>query len=294
MKTASLLFLSVILSVSLIPERAFSWTGENGMIIDHTCTDLSLIPPQFITGVKDSIKLHYAHTSHGAQITTGLIRIRSADYTYDVEILQNALPQDDKAFCVFDGQTVENYVPPRQYWQTDYGMDDTRAVLTSNPELNISMFCWCTELETYTQEQVQEYLDSIMVLESEFGDVTFIYMTGNAQHTGEEGYNRYLRNEQIRQHCRDHDRVLYDFADLDCWWFNPSTEEWEHSTYLHGEIEVPVEHPQFFGEESGHTTYESCEQKGKACWWMTSMIGGWADDPSGTRHATWGDLKRGR
>jgi len=36
-----------------------------------------------------------------------------------------------------------------------------------------------------------------------------------------------------------------------------------------------VEHPHFHGDEAGHTTYESCEQKGKAVWWMTARIAGW-------------------
>jgi hypothetical protein len=36
-----------------------------------------------------------------------------------------------------------------------------------------------------------------------------------------------------------------------------------------------MEHPHFNGDEAGHTTYSSCEQKGKAFWWLMARIAGW-------------------
>jgi hypothetical protein len=148
------------------------------------------------------------------------------------------------------------------------------------------MWSWCTQLTYYSEVQVQAYLDSITVLETEYPNVTIIYMTCNAQATGSSGHNRYLRNEQIRQYCTANDKVLFDFADLDSWWFNPATEEWEHSTYEYDGDTVPVEHPQFNGSEAGHTTYESCEQKGRAVWWMMARLAGWELDPSGIENRT--------
>ena len=43
---------------------------------------------------------------------------------------------------------------------------------------------------------------------------------------------------------------------------------------LRGEIAVCVEE-EFNGDEAGHTTYSSCEQKGRAVWWMLAEISGW-------------------
>ncbi len=80
------------------------------------------------------------------------------------------------------------------------------------------------------------------VLETEYPDVIFIYMTCNAQGTGAEGYNRYLRNEQIREYCSENEKVLFDFADLDAWWYNSNTEEWDQATYDYSGHTVPVEH----------------------------------------------------
>ena len=130
-------------------------------------------------------------------------------------------------------------------------------------------------MDYYDESQVQAYIDSMSVLEDEFSGVTFVYMTGNAQNTGSEGYNRYLRNQQIRLFCENNSKILYDFADLDAWWYNSSTSLWEQNTYSWSGDDIPVEHEQFNGDEAGHTTFASCRQKGRAVWWMLAMIDGW-------------------
>ena len=93
------------------------------------------------------------------------------------------------------------------------------------------MFSWCSELNEYSSEQVQWYLDSMNQLEIAYPNVIFIYITGNAQRDGAGGYNRYLRNQQIRNYCLANGKIIFDFGDLDSWWHNPSTENWEQNTY---------------------------------------------------------------
>jgi len=154
-------------------------------------------------------------------------------------------------------------------------MNLTRDVLNNNPTIKTSMFCFCCQMNDYTVSDIEAYLDSMSVLEAEYPDVTFIYFTGNAQGTGSAGYNRWQRNEQIRSFCITNNKVLYDFADLDCWWYNPSTSLWEHHTYPYSGFDIPAEHPQFNGNQHAHTTDESCYQKGEALWYMMAMIAGW-------------------
>ena len=64
--------------------------------------------------------------------------------------------------------------------------------------INVSMWAWCTQLEYYSESEVREYLDVMPSLERSYPQVKFVYFTGNAQATGEAGYKRHLRNEQIR------------------------------------------------------------------------------------------------
>jgi len=235
------------------------------MIIDHICTDLSQIPDTWITTVKNSAKMYYGHTSHGEQLTVGLQRIEDANSFYSIARSYWNLPSESNTFNIYEPDIYN-------YW--DYTAS-VPGILTTYPSINFSMYSWCMQLKEYTAQQVQDYLNSMAALEVTHPDITFIYMTGNAQDTGFDGYKRYLRNEQIRNYCTANDKVVYDFEDLDSWWFNPTTQQWEHATYDYNGYTIPVEHPHFYGSDAGHTTYESCEQKGKAVWWMMAKLAGW-------------------
>jgi len=251
--------------------RIASWSG--GLIIDHNCIDLSLIPGEWIESAQDDIRIHYAHTSHGGQITTGLSRLESANSTFDVSIGYLVLPTDSDALCILDGNPPESYITPDLYWQGESALELTQKTIDDNPALTISLWSWCTQVDSYSEQDVQDYLDAMTSLEIANPDVTFIYMTGNAQAGGSSGYNRWLRNEQIRQYCLDNDKILFDFADLDCW----SNGDYSTYDYVVGEetLEIPIEHPDFNGDEAAHTTYTSCEQKGKAFWWLVANLAGW-------------------
>ena len=264
-----------------------AWEGAGPLVIEHTCADLSRIPAAWIDSARVKTRVYYGHTSHGEQVTGGLRRIEEADAFFAYAMAYRVLPDEPDAFCVNDDLGVT----PALYCMTSAGMDRTRAVLNDNPTIRISMFMWCVELSTWTAEQVQDYLDSTEVLEAEFPHVTFIYTTGNAQYQGGDGYNRWLRNEQIRAYCTASDKVLFDFADMDAWWYNPDTPGWEQGTYQYDGHAVPAQHSRYYGDEWGHTTYESCEVKGRAMWWMASMLSGWYADPTDTEKSSLGGLK---
>ncbi len=238
------------------------------LIINHNNTYVSSIPNEWIDKVKSKIKLHYAHTSHGSQLTKGLEILRNRysrlSYTLDYYRLPNS-----SNLCILDGQSNgDDYITPDLYWENG-GDSYTKDTLNKYSSINVSMWAWCTQLNYYSESEVNNYLNKMNELEKAFPNVTFVYMTGNAQATGEEGYNRYLRNEQIRDYCKKNKKVLFDFADLDSWYNG------EQATYTYNGKKIPKEHPHYNGDEWGHTTLSSCENKAKALWYLLARIEGW-------------------
>ena len=255
----------LLVSMLLVSGPIYSQAAQ-AIIIDHTCTDISKIPDSWITQVKKMLKIHYAHTSHGEQITVGLEQLSNANSKYNYYPDNCTVPVTTTHLSLMDGQYYDNYcetyVTPELYWEGDSAMNMTRLVLRSF-DVTISLWAWCSQLNYYSQSQAQVYLNNMAKLENEFPGVTFIYMTGNAQ--SEEDQNRYDRNEQIRAYCRQNNKVLFDFADLDSWYNGKQYT-------VNG---VPSEHPHYSGDEAGHTTYESCGNKGRAFWWLLARIAGW-------------------
>ena len=250
-------------------------TGTPGVhqVFDHRHTALEQIPSSCLGVLTNGgFVFHYGHRSHGAQIIAGAESIEATNPAFGFDAEYCSVPSTTGVFRVWDGMIDNNTVQPEDYWDSEAGLTDLRTVLGNNPGMRYSMWAWSYEIAEQTEESVQKYLDTMSMLEEEFPDVTFIYMTGTAEEEY-NGPNRAMRNQQIRDYCAENGKILYDFEDLDAWYNGE-----RHTVMLEG-VEVPKEHPQYDdpdpnGYDFTHTTQESCENKARAFWWMMASLNG--------------------
>ncbi|RKX26342.1 MAG: hypothetical protein DRP47_08330 [Candidatus Zixiibacteriota bacterium] len=225
------------------------------IIADHVAvTQFDDIPTDTITAIGSNFNIHYVHTSHGSQIVTGISMVETENPTYNPPPFHE--PGDDLGH---NGDT--SWVP------------STRIYLNDHPECNMAMFSWCGGCSDNTEAGINIYLAKMEELEADYPDVTFIYMTGHLDGTGTGG-NLYARNNQIRDYCNAHDKILFDFADIESW--DPDGNYYpDESDYCHWCYDWCSAHTCPSCGSCAHSHCFNCYLKGKAWWWMMARISGW-------------------
>jgi hypothetical protein len=176
------------------------------LIIDRTCIDLSAIPSEWIIAAKSELHIAYGHTSHGSQVTegmSGLVRFKGETYAWNDGGAGGALDLHDYAMPGDLGN------PDRTSWA-----DRTRTYLTANPDVNVIIWSWCSQVSSASKADINTYLNLMSDLEKDYPNVKFVYMTGFLDGSGLTG-NLHIRNEQIRDYCKQNNKILYDFADIE-------------------------------------------------------------------------------
>jgi len=284
----ALLFTLITLFTFAISHTASS---QEPVIIDHTCTDITQIPAYWLEQAK-RLTIHYAHTSHGSQVNSGILKLESQNSTYSVAIRTSStegLPQveDPPALRMYDGNPDETYIQPNDYWEGEDGKDRTRGVANTG-HYDFSMWSWCGQVSGATETYIQNYLDTLNRFETEYPGMRFIYMTGHLDGGGSTG-NLHVRNQQIRDYCIANDKVLFDFADIER--YDPDGTDYldlganDSCGYSGGNWA-----DEWCGTHTGsdlcascscaHSKPLNCNQKARAFWWMMARLAGW--DPDGT------------
>ena len=257
-------------------------TNPTDMIIDHRCTNIETIPAEWITSAKQKLHIAYGHTSHGSQLTdgmTGLVGFLGSEYSWNNGGTGGALDLHDYAMPGDLG------APDRTSWAAS-----TRTYLAANTDVNVIIWSWCGEVSTATEADIQTYLDLMEGLENDFTDVKFVYMTGHLDGTGLAG-NLHLRNEQIRNYCETNNKILFDFADIEC--YNPDGDYFgdkspndacAYDTNNDGTLDgnwaiewqnAHTEGTDWYSCSSAHSQPLNANQKAYAAWWLWSRLAGW-------------------
>ncbi|MBF0225318.1 MAG: DNRLRE domain-containing protein [Desulfobacterales bacterium] len=283
-------FNKIIIKVSLIFILIFNFSLMGigyAFIVDHTSTNIKQIPQSAIEQAKQSLHIAYGHTSHGSQLTTGMTSLVGFMnglgypenlYSWNESGNNNSLDLDDYAM----GGDV-GYYPQ---W-----VNNTRAYLDTHPDVNVIIWSWCGQVSDRTEQgMIDTYLNPMNQLETDYPNVTFVYMTGHSDGTGLSG-NVHLRNQQIRNYCTSNNKVLYDFYDIEL--YNPDgnyfgdklvNDACDYDSDGNGTqdanwaIEWQDSHTEnidWYNCSSAHSQPLNANQKAYAAWWLWARLAGW-------------------
>ena len=180
------------------------------LIIDHNCTTLGKIPIEWINNAKQNLHIAYQHTSHGSQLIDGMNGLKNwkgEQYAFNNGGSNGALDLHD--YAIPGASDLGN--PDRTSWAqatSDFINDP------NNNYVNVIIWSWCGQVSSADSADIQTYLELMTSLENNFPNVKFVYMTGHLDGLGPDG-NLNQRNEQIRRYCRNNNKILYDFADIE-------------------------------------------------------------------------------
>jgi hypothetical protein len=239
-------------------------TASGALIADHnSAVAFDSIPSATIEKVQSDYRIWYGHTSHGSQIITGMGMIYSEDSRFAFNAGAGSLVVHEDGGVDLGGGGDLAWV------------DTTRSVLDEpGNTVNVVMWSWCGGVSENTAEGIDAYLNAMNQLEDDYPNVTFVYMTGHLDGSGPAG-NLYARNNQIRDYCRGHGKVLFDFADIESYDpagnYYPDGSDWcEWCTTWAETHTCPA------CEDCAHSQCFNCYEKGRAFWWMMARLAGWS------------------
>ena len=259
-----------------VPSLDSELIHSNPIIADHNSVDLQLIQINHIKKAKKDFGISYGHTSHGSQIISGMNVLISRDKQFSF-----GSTGSENILTIFDGEPQGDLGNPnRREWERR-----TREMLdTGWGDVNIVMWSWCGQVSNASQEEIDLYLKLMDGLERDYPNIVFIYMTGHLDGSGETG-NLHRRNEQIRKFCRDNNKVLFDFADIErydpdgndylAYNANDRCDYYKNNAKRNWAVDWCNTNPKHcYGYRCAHSESLNCDLKAAAFWWMIAQIAG--------------------
>jgi hypothetical protein len=273
--------------------------SAQSLVIDHAATDITRIPESAIEQAKASLHIAYGHTSHGSQLTTGMAGLvgfangGGLNLNLPENIFQYNNGGTDGALDLEEGDGYGTGWMDHDCGYYPNWVDETRAYLDdpSHADVNVVIWSWCGQASGYTQQQmIDRYLAPMAQLELDYPGVTFVYMTGHADGTGETG-NLHLRNQQIRNYCIANHKVLYDFYAIeihdpdgnyygdkavnDNCDYDSDGDGSRDANYAVAWQNTHVEGLDWYACSSAHSQALNANRKAYAAWWLWAVLAGW-------------------
>ena len=226
--------------------------AADGLIVDHqAATRFAQIPADSFASIRASFNIYYGHTSHGSQIVSGL------------SILAGENP------ALYRRPAIHETGPDLGSASWD---QRTRDYLNAHPGVNLVIWSWCGQLSSYDSSQVNDYLQKMHQLETGYPKVIFVYMTGHLDGRGPSG-RLYQNNRRIREFCKFHGKVLFDFADIESvdpagTYYPDGSDQCEWCAAWCATHDCPL------CSGCAHSHCFNCYRKGRAFWWMLAHLNG--------------------
>jgi hypothetical protein len=318
----SVIIVGLIIPFNLNPQMSVVGATENQkplplmrnqatqpIIIDHTTTDITAIPQVWIEQAKATLHIGYGHTSHGSQLTTGMSGLvgfannGGLGLSLPENIFQWNIGGTDGALDVRDyamgGDLGGDWVNETR----DYLGTATAAGRGSNhPEINVIIWSWCGQVNDYApgQEMLDWYLTPMSQLEQEYPGITFVYMTGLAEGTGEAG-TVHASNQYIRDYAIANNKVLFDFYDIEL--YDPDgnyygnkdvNDNCDYDSDGNGSLDKNwatdwqnshTQNTDWYSCSCAHSQTLNCNQKAYAAWWLWARLAGWDGETTAQNNA---------
>lgn len=265
---------------------------ESVLIINHENIDITRIPNDWLAAARN-LTFHYAQTSHGTQILSGLEYLEtyqgSAKYAYAVSNggTPPSLPGGTDLLKIYIGNNYSGntYITPDLYWDGIGGVSHTNSTAATGL-FDYSMWSWCGQADTSDAGYINSYLIQMSAFETAFADMQFILMTGH--NVGNPGTNLLARNQQIRNYASAHNMVLFDFADIET--HDPDGNFYDPVSNNYSDGNCPwcstwcASHTSYCDAQMltiycAHTHPLFCKMKAQAFWWMMARLAGWSGTP---------------
>ncbi len=269
------------------------------IIADHSSTDIRSIPESAIQTARQNLHIAYGHTSHGSQITDGMtglvgfangggkgLALAQGIFSWNNGGAGGALDLEEGDG--YGSGWLDNDCGYYPHW-----INETRDYLNdpSHADVNVLMWSWCGQASGYSEvEMILSYLAPMAQLELEYPSVTFVYMTGHADGSGEEG-TLHQRNQQIRQFCQEEGKVLFDFYDIECYdpdgnyygdkmvddgcYYDSDGDGWQDANWAQDWQNSHTKGADWYSCGAEHSEPLNANQKAYAAWWLWSRLAGW-------------------